>query len=108
MRPDIFKKMCTTPLVEHTQEVTDSFSDSQEGLQKSYLCYFYEGGTRVLNSLGQEELSNVQLFLRGEDIVQVQESSKITCKHLVQQRIITKKIYYGPGEIPVIGVIYLP
>lgn len=108
IRADIYKSLFVFPIKEHTKQAADSLGETLPGPVLEYKGYYYEGFERVLNTLGQEELSHMQIYLRGEDAVQIQLSSTISCGSVQEQRIVSKKVYYGRDGSPVIGVLYLP
>lgn len=97
-----------TPVTEYPQGPSDSLGDTVSQAPKTYNGYVYEGFEKVLNFNGAEELSNMKIYLRGDDAAAIANTSLISCASAVKQRIIAKKIYRGRDADVIIGVIYLP
>lgn len=79
-----------------------------EGTPSFYMGYVYENAVVVINALGQEELSNTQIYLKGDAVQAIALTSLISCLDVTKQRIIARKIYRGRQGAPVIGMLYLP
>lgn len=82
--------------------------DTVAGTPVTYYGYVYEHPEIIINSLGQEELSGMQIYLKGDDASAIALSSKITCLSVTNSRIIAKKVYRGRAAAAVIGMVYLP
>lgn len=108
IRKDVYAALFVFPVTEHIQDVGDSLGDSIEAGTLEYKGYYYEGFEKVLNDNGEEELSHMQVYLRGEDAIKIHNNSKISCGRVEKQRIVTRQVYYGRDGAPVIGVLYLP
>lgn len=108
IRTDIYESLMVTPVTEFPKGEVDSLGDAVEKPSKTYRGYAYEGFEKVLNFSGEEELSNMQIYLRGQDASEIANTSLISCASAVKQRIIAKKLYRGRDGVVVLGVVYLP
>lgn len=108
IRKDIYDGLFVTPFTEHVQGKPDSLGDTDPGENIEYRCFLVESFEKVLNELGAETLSGMQLYVRGEDAIKIHNDSKFTCGAAVKQSLIAKKTFRGREGAPVIGVLYLP
>jgi len=108
IRPGIYESLMGTSVLVYPQEASDSLGDTTDGPSELYYGYVYENTEKVLNNLGQEELSHMQIFLRGDDVDKIAATSLITCRGMIKSRIVSRKIYSGRADAKVIGVLYLP
>lgn len=108
IRPDICDSLMCTPLTVYPQGASDSLGDTTEAASVTYNGYVYENIEKVLNNLGQEELSNMQIYLRGDDADAIATTSLVSCLDVVKSRILARKIYRGREAAKVIGILYLP
>lgn len=104
----VIKKMMTTPFTAYPQGKPDSMGDRVELAPISNKCYVHETMQMVINSQGQEELSNLQIYVPGELGVTIEPTAKISCLGHDKQRIIKRVVSYGRFSKPVIAVFYLP
>jgi hypothetical protein len=108
IRPEILESLFVTPVTIYPQGQTDSMGDTTEGTPITYLGYVYENAIAIINALGKEELSNMQIYLKGTEAGAIALTSLVTCLDVTKQRIIARKIYRGRRGSQVIGILYLP
>lgn len=108
MHPGVYSAMMGTSVLVHPQSNADSLGDTTDALADLYYGYIYENTETVLNNLGQEELSHMQIYLRGEDASAINPASLVTCRDRIKSRIVARKIYDGRAGAKVIGILYLP
>ena len=108
IRPSIYEAMMGTSVLVHPQSASDSMGDTTDGSSELYYGYVYVNTEMVLNNLGKEELSRMQIFLRGEDIDKIACTSLVTCRGVIKSRIVSLKTYSGRANSKVIGILYLP
>lgn len=108
IRTDIYQALFTTPVTIHVQGKKDSLGDTSEESIQTFLCYPYEHRTQVINAQGDEVVSNCQLYLRGEDIVQIDIHSLVSVLQYSEVPIVTIENFKGRAGANVIGVVYLP
>lgn len=104
----IASTMMTTPVIIYPQGQIDSLGESVESPPVTYYGYVYEGIERIVNDVGEEVLSNMQIYLRGDEAAQIDIHSEVSCLDVVKSRIISRKVFRGRGGAKVIGVLYLP
>ncbi|MEG1543471.1 MAG: hypothetical protein RR382_02950 [Tannerellaceae bacterium] len=108
IRPGIYEAMMGTSVLVYPQSASDSMGDTTDGPSELYYGYVYENTETVLNNLGKEELSHMQIYLRGEDADKIAQTSLVTCRGVIQSRIVARKVYSGRANAKVIGILYLP
>lgn len=108
IRKDIHDALFVQPMIEHQKGKPNSLGDMEPGADVPYSCYFYLGEEKVLNSAGEEVISNMQIYVRGTEGLAIQMSSTIDCGPVKNQRIIAKNTFYGRKGAAVISVVYLP
>lgn len=108
MHPGVFNALMGTSVLVYPQSNTDSMGDTTDTPADLYFGYIYENTETVLNNLGQEELSHMQIYLRGEDASAINPTSLVTCRDRLRSRIVARKIYDGRAGAKVIGILYLP
>jgi hypothetical protein len=108
IRSDILESLFVTPVTIYPQGNPDSMGDTVEGAAVNYLGYVYENAVVVINAMGKEELSNMQIYLKGDEAKAVALTSLVTCLDATKQRIIARKVYRGRQAAEVIGILYLP
>lgn len=108
IRPDVIEALFVTPVVVYPQGSATSMGDTTDGTPATYHGYVYESAVVVINFMGQEELSNMQIYLTGDDAKAIALTSLVTCLDATKQRIIARKIYRGRQAATIIGILYLP
>ena len=86
----------------------DSLGDTIEESEQTFLCYPYEKREIVINDRGDEVTSSCQLYMRGDDIVQIDIHSFVDVLRYKNSPIIAIENYRGREGANVIGVLYLP
>lgn len=108
MNRQIIAAMMTTPFKVISKGNVDSMGDREDDSTRTLFGYVQETIQTVINNEGKEELSNLQIYITGEDGVSISPDSEITCLDHVNQRIIKRAIYYNKNSVPDVGVLYLP
>ena len=108
MRKEVLDKMLVTPVTIYPPTETDSLGDATPAEPVNYKGYLYERSTKVRNSLGEEVLSGVQIYLQGKDAKEIDILSTVTCETHINSPIISKEIYRGREGSLVVGILYLP
>lgn len=108
MNKDVISRMCTTPFVITTVGNTDSAGDAAASTTVTKYGYVLETTQIVINALGTEEVSGVQIYVPGEVLSAVAKTSLITLRSYTKKRIIKCARFDGPGSVPDLGVLYLP
>lgn len=108
IRSDILETLFVTPVTVYTQGNTDSMGDTTEGASVTYYGYVYYKSVVVINSMGKEETSNMQIYLKGDEAEAIALTSLVTCLDATKQRIIARNVYRGRRGAQVIGIVYLP
>lgn len=108
IREDVYRNLMNTPISIISQGNVNSLGDTVDGTTVIYNGYVYENAVKVLNPLGEEVLSNTQIFLRGQDIADVDINSLVSYDQVSRQHIIARKLYRGKQRALIIGILYLP
>lgn len=108
INPSIYTALFVTPAYIHTQGEASALGDTEDDTTYVVNCYAYEHRTKVLNELGQEVISGLQLYMKGDDIIQIDMHSKVTCATAVRTEILARETFRGRDGAQVIGVLYLP
>lgn len=108
IRKDIFTDLFVNDVTVMTPGVTDSLGDANSDATQVFKGYLYEHNEKVLNAQGQEVLSGMQIYLRGDDAAAIDIHAKISCGDFKDLPIIARKVYRGRKGARVIGVVYLP
>jgi hypothetical protein len=87
---------------------SNSLGDATSTTEIPFKCYKKEELKVVINSLGKEETSSVQLYLLGEQAQQITAADTITYDNVSKRRIIRREVFFGPLGKAVLGVLYLP
>ena len=108
IRLDVTEALFVTPVIVYPQGNANSMGDTTDSTPVTYHGYVYESAVIVINSMGQEELSNMQIYLTGNDAAAIALTALVTCLSAVKQRVVARKIYRGRQAATVIGILYLP
>ncbi len=108
IRSEILESLFVTPVTIYPQGNPNSMGDTVEGTAVTYYGYVYENAVVVINAMGKEEVSNMQIYLKGDEAEAVSPTSLVTCLDATKQRIIARKVYRGRQAAQVIGMLYLP
>lgn len=108
IRPDVVKALMVMPVIVYPQGGANSMGDTEDGTPTTLHGYVYENAEKVINMAGEEELSNMQIYLQGDEAKSVALSSLISCLDAIKSRIISREVYYGRQGAAIIGVLYLP
>lgn len=108
IRKEVYDALFVSKMTEHRQSKPDSLGDTKPGEDVEYRCYYYTGFEKIVNADGEECISNMQIYVKGEDAVSIRNDSTISCDAAVKQKILSIRVYRGRAGAPVIGVIYLP
>ncbi len=82
--------------------------DTTDSAPVSYFGYVYYKSVVVINPMGKEEVSNMQIYLKGDEAEAIALTSLVSCLDVVKQRIIARNVYRGRQGAQVIGMLYLP
>lgn len=105
---DIYEALFVSDVIVTAPNASDSLGDTTTQEPITYKGYLYEHNEKVLNALGQEVLSGMQIYLRGEDVQAIDIHSKISCDQVKNSPILARAVYRGKKGSRVIGVLYLP
>lgn len=108
IRADIYEALFNSTVTVYPQSPVDSLGDSTDQTPYTYNGYLYESAEKIVNYTGEEDVSNIQIYLRGSEASLIDIHSLISCGSAVKQRILTRKLYRGRNASLVIGVLYLP
>lgn len=108
MNKRVITAMMNMPFTVFAKALPDSMGDRAETRPATYYGYIQETIQNVINSEGKEELSNLQIYIAGDDGVGISPDSEITCLTHVKQRIIKRAIFYNKNGSPDVAVLYLP
>lgn len=108
MNEEVIRKMCTTPFTVLTVGNVDSAGDRAPGVESPYHGYVLESSQTVINDLGQEEVSGIQIYVPGNLLSQIAKTSLVSVRAYTKKRIIKMSQFDGPNSSPEVGVIYLP
>ncbi len=108
MNKRIIQSMMTTPFTVIKLAQADSMGDKEIISTQTKYGYVQETIQTIINNEGKEELSNLQIYITGEDGVAISPDSEITCLNHESQRIIKRAIYYNKDSQPDVAVLYLP
>jgi len=108
MNKDVVRRMCTTPFVITTVGNADSSGDAAAGTAVTKYGYVLQTTQIVINDLGKEEVSGIQIYIPGETLSAVAKTSLISVRSYTKKRIIKCAQFDGPGSLPDLGVLYLP
>lgn len=113
MNPQVKRRMMVFPTIAFKQSAPNSRQVTTDIGQVAFRCYVMNSIKVVMSKHGREEISGMQLYVLGEDIVKIDTSDKLTVSDpqgtvlKVRQEPLKVDVYYKPGGIPEIGVIYL-
>ena len=108
IRKDVLEALFVSDVIVTAPKVSDSLGDSDPQVPVVYKGYLYERNEKVLNDRGQEVISGMQIYLKGEDAQAIDIHSRISCDHVKDSPIIARQVYRGRKATCVIGVVYLP
>ena len=108
MNSRISDTMFSTPVSVHVTGEPDSAGDRSISAPFTIFGYVYDETKVVTNELGQQEVSNRQIYLPRAAINRIKISDRISCLDNVQVRIIKRTGFRGKRNEMVIGVLYLP
>ena len=108
IRKDILEALFVSDVTVTAPQASDSLGDANPQASVVYKGYLYEHNEKVRNDQGQEVLSGMQIYLKGEDAQAIDIHSKISCDHVQDSPIIARQVYRGRKGARVIGVVYLP
>lgn len=106
--PSVYKALFVTPAEIISQGGCDALGDTEDETTTTVMCYVYEHRVKVLNQQGQEVVSGLQLYMRGEDAIQIDMHAKVTCATAVRTEILARETWRGRDGAQVIGILYLP
>lgn len=106
--PEVYDKLFVHPFKEFRKGGKDSLGDAEAALLHEFRAYIHSDLQEFKDENGNLRISNMQIYLRGEDAVQISADSVITCGEAVKMPILHRQLYYGAAGACVIGVLYLP
>ena len=106
--PAVLEKLFTEPVTVYPKSTTNSLGDIIESPPMVFYGYVFEEMKKVVTFTGDEIISGTQIYLKGEDIDQIEIHSKVSCQRAVKQPILTRELFRGEQNKPFIGILYLP
>lgn len=103
----VIKRMFTHDAILHIPQKDINSLGDKSSLDISIKVYFVKKVEKVINSLGEEETSTLQVYLKGKDALQIIAGTKITCNAVKHGRIIKEELYYKPNNEADVGVLYV-
>lgn len=108
MNSDVIRRMCTTPFTMTPVGNANSAGDVVKGSATTFHGYVLETNQVVINELGKEEVSGIQIYIPGAILSSITKTSLISVRAYTKKRIIKMSQFDGPGSVPDLGVLYLP
>lgn len=107
MRASIKRRMCVTPVTIYKQSAPNSMAETQDLDVLDFNGYVYNATKVVINKQGREEVSDMQIYMDGEDIVQIEANDLVSCMNKTRTEPLKVEYYFLPEGVPGVGVIYL-
>lgn len=108
MNERVKTRMFTIPVTVYPVASFDSMGDVVESAPINLKCYRADETQIVVTTEGEEERSNIQLYMNGTDALSIFTDDLISIDGADKVRIIKKQVFYLPGGVADIGVFYLP